>query len=120
MKAKETKQTKTKSKEAKTEGSGNTVEKSQGKGGTCNHVRHRTPSGADVQACSSTCGARMSVQMDARYVCLNTAKLKIGPETIHVLLVDSDKYTFIWKAKFECRVPGFLGICHWITVTGES
>lgn len=76
MNAKETKQTKTKSKEAKTEGSGNTVEKSQGKGGTCSHVRHRTPSGADVQACSSTCGARMSVQMDARYRVSKYCKVK--------------------------------------------
>lgn len=29
-------------------------------------------------------------------------------EIIHVLLVHYDKYTFIWKARFEFRIPGFL------------
>lgn len=116
MNSKESKRTKTKSKEAKTEGSGNTVEKSQGNGGTCSHVRHRIT----CRPVRTFVGPGCECKRMPDTVCLNTAKLKTGLETIRVLLVHFDKYTFIWKARSEFRIPGFLGFCHWNTVMGES
>lgn len=107
MNSKKNKQTKTKGKEAEIEGSGNSVGKSQGEAGACSHMTVAFGAVPDV------CGARAR---DGTVLPDHTCKHdKVKTQTRHDLCsaLHFDNYIFLtqWKARFEFRIPGFLGFC---------
>lgn len=104
MNSKKNKQTKTKGEEAEIEGSGDSVRKSQ-EAGACSHVTVACGAVPDVWGTQAREQTMLPEHMSKHYKVQNQTRDDLC-SALHF-----DKRIFItpWKARFEFRIPGFLG-----------
>lgn len=84
----------------------------QGRAGTCSHIRLSTPSGAHARAGAARGGGGEGPDQSAngslRAIRVQTAELKIRPETVDVLPFH---FPTTRRAGSELRTLGSLGCC---------